>query len=261
MDPRPDSKTLSQARYAQFAEGYVTSETHAKGSDLDRLLAIAAPQAHWHCLDIATGGGHTALKFAPHVAHVLATDITPRMLEKAQRFLLDEKKLGNVSFQEADAEDLPFADARFDLATCRIAPHHFPAVPRFLRECARVLRPGGLLILQDHVLPADAAAARFVDDFERLRDPSHNRAFTAAEWRALCGAAGLRVEYSEQYIKRHDFLAWARRQGNDTATIACLIQMLPAAPPAARDWMLPENWGEGEASFVNRHLLIRGRVA
>ena len=208
-----DAKSLSKARYTQFADGYVTSETHARGSDLDRLLAIAQPQPHWQALDIATGGGHTALKFAPHVAHVIASDLTPRMLEKAQQFIVERNSAANVSFELADAENLPFERDRFHLVTCRIAPHHFPDVERFLRECARVLLPGGALILQDQVLPPAAAAARLVEDFERLRDPSHNRAFNAAQWRVMCRAAGFTVEHSEQYIKRHDFLPWAAPSG------------------------------------------------
>lgn len=260
MSNPPDSKSLSQARYTQFAEGYVTSETHARGSDLDRLLAIARPQRHWQALDIATGGGHTALKFAPHVAQVVASDITPRMLEKARKFIVEDRGVGNVSFEEADAENLPFDADRFDLVTCRIAPHHFPDAQRFLRECARVLKPGGALILQDHVLPADEAAARFVDAFERLRDPSHNRAFNADEWRAMCQAAGIEAEHSERYIKRHDFLPWVRRQGNDEATVSQLIQMVREAPPVAREWMDPREWGTASATFVNRHILIRGRL-
>ena len=252
-----DSKRLSQERYTQFAEGYVTSETHARGSDLDRLLAIAQPQPHWQALDIATGGGHTALKFAPHVAHVVASDLTPRMLEKARRFIVEEKGVENVSFRQADAEDLPFADAQFDLATCRIAPHHFPDAQRFLRECARVLKADGMLMLQDHVLPADEEAAQLVEEFERLRDPSHNRAFTEAEWKRMLVRAGFTLDYSERYVKRHEFLPWARRQGCDDATVERLIRMLDEATPAARAWMDPRAWGQQAATFVNRHILIR----
>ncbi len=260
MPHPPDSKALSQARYTRFAEGYVTSETHAKGSDLDRLLAIAQPQPHWQALDIATGGGHTALKFAPHVAHVLASDLTPRMLDQARQFIRERNGVTNVSFEEADAENLPFEADRFDLATCRIAPHHFPDAQRFLRECARVLKRGGLLILQDQVLPTDEEAARHVDGFERLRDPSHNRAFNAGQWTAMCQAAGFAVEHSEQYIKRHDFLPWARRQGVDEATTARLIQMMRESPVIAREWMDPRDWASDAATFVNRHILIRGRL-
>ncbi len=259
MSSPADSKALSKARYTQFAEGYVSSETHARGSDLERLLAIARPQAHWRALDIATGGGHTALKFAPHVAHVVASDLTPRMLDKAREHLIAKQGLKNVSFEQADAEDLPFADRRFDLVTCRIAPHHFPDAQRFLHECARVLRSGGVLLLQDHLLPADDEAARSVDAFERLRDPSHNRGFNQEEWQGLCRAAGIAVEHAEQYIKRHDFLPWARRQGNDAATIDELKQMMADAPAIARAWMDPREWETDAATFVNRHIIIRGR--
>ena len=260
MTDARDSKALSQARYTQFADGYVTSETHAKGSDLDRLIAIAQPASHWQALDIATGGGHTALKFAPYVAHVVASDLTPRMLESARRHIMDEKGAANVSFREADAENLPFESDRFDLVTCRIAPHHFPDARRFLRECARVLKRGAVLMLQDQLLPDDDESARFVDAFERLRDPSHNRAFNEAEWRDMCAAAGIVVEHCEQYIKRHQFLPWARRQGNDDATIERLIGMMRAAPPAGRDWMDPVDWGTESATFVNRHIIMRGRA-
>ena len=260
MTNAQDSKSLSQARYTRFADGYVTSETHAKGSDLDRLVAIAQPERHWKALDIATGGGHTALKFAPFVAQVIASDLTPRMLEKARRHIVGDKGISNVSFQEADAEDLPFESDQFDLVTCRIAPHHFPDAQRFLRECARVLRPGALLILQDQLLPDDNEAAQFVEAFERLRDPSHNRAFNEAEWTSMCAAADIAVEHREHYIKRHQFLAWARRQGNDDATIKQLIQMLREAPSAAQAWMDPTEWGRESATFVNRHIIIRGRA-
>ena len=260
MTDAQDSKSLSQARYTQFADGYVTSETHAKGSDLDRLIAIAQPQAHWQALDIATGGGHTALKFAPHVAHVIASDLTPRMLASARRHIVQDKGVTNVSFREADAEDLPFERDRFDLVTCRIAPHHFPDVRLYLRECARVLKAGGVLMLQDQLLPDEDEAAQFVDAFERLRDPSHNRAFNQGEWTVMFGAAGIAVEHCETCIKRHQFLPWARRQGNDDATIAQLTQMLRAAPPAARAWMDPTDWGREAATFVNRHIIICGRA-
>ena len=61
MPTKKDSKALSEERYAKFAQGYVSSPSHAKGYDLDRLVEIAQPKPHWEALDIATGGGHTAL--------------------------------------------------------------------------------------------------------------------------------------------------------------------------------------------------------
>ena len=260
MNDARDSKTLSRQRYSRFADGYVSSETHAKGSDLDRLLAIAQPQPQWQALDIATGGGHTALKFAPHVRHVIASDLTARMLEKAEAFISGQAPPGKVSFRQADAEDLPFADNQFDLVTCRIAPHHFPDALLFVSECARVLKRGAVFMLQDQILPDDDEAAACVDGFERLRDPSHNRAFKVAEWHVMLEAAGFSLEHSEPYVKRHDFLPWARRQGCDATTIAELIRLLRDASPIAKRWMDPIDWGSADATFVNRHILLRGRL-
>lgn len=253
-----DSKSLSQERFGQYAAGYVTNKTHAKGSELDRLIAIAQPQPHWQALDVATGGGHTALKFAPHVAHVVASDLTPQMLDEARAFITGQG-ITNVDFRLADAEDLPFEDAAFDLVTCRIAPHHFPRVRRFVEEAARVLKPGGLLVVQDQVSPEDYDAARYVDAFEKLRDPSHYRVYGEREWVNLFQSAGLVVEHTEQLSKRHDLLHWARMQGNTDDDIERLQVLLRVAPTAAAAWMDAQQVGTPEATFLNHHLIIAGR--
>lgn len=250
--------TLVQERFGQFAQGYVTSKTHARGEEMDRLVAIADPQLDWIILDVATGGGHTALKFAPFVAQVVATDITPRMLEKAGAYIASNG-IANVTYEPADAGDLPFGDGTFDLVTCRIAPHHFPDSPRFVREGARVLKAGGLLLVQDHVLPEEQETARLVDAFEKLRDPSHQRAFSENEWAAMMREAGLNVELTEQVIKRHDFLPWAERQGCTSGTIERLSEMVLSAPAAVAEWMQPRGFGTPDASFVNHHIIISGR--
>ncbi len=258
MTERDDPKSLSKERFGRFADGYVASAAHAKGADLARLLAIARPRRDWTVLDVATGGGHTALLFAPHVARVVASDLTPDMLKAAGRFFA-ERGATHVEVRQADAEDLPFDDASFDLVTCRIAPHHFPHCERFVREAARVLRAGGLLLVQDQLVPDEEAAARAVDAFERMRDPSHHRAYARSEWLAMFEAAGLRVEHTEQLTKRHELIPWARRQGNDDAAIAQLARAMDAALDEARAWMDPRDWGTPTASFVNHHLIVAGR--
>jgi SAM-dependent methyltransferase len=252
------SKELSRERYGRFAQAYVDSPTHSKGAELAHLVALAAPQPDWRVLDVATGGGHTALAFAPQVAFVTASDLTPKMLAAAEAFIL-AAGASNVDFRLADAENLPFADACFDLVTCRIAPHHFPDCARFVVEATRVLKPGGRLLVQDHVLPADREAASYVDDFERLRDPSHHQAFDEAGWRGMFEAAGLAVLHGEEIVKRHAFLPWATRQGCGPETLSELDRRLKEAPPAAAAWMQPKDLGGDEASFVNHHLIILGQ--
>jgi ubiquinone/menaquinone biosynthesis C-methylase UbiE len=258
MKMQDDSKSLSQQRYSKFARGYVTSHAHAHGEELNRLVEIAQPRPDWIVLDVATGGGHTALKFAPLVTQVTATDITPKMLEAARAFAT-QKGANNITFKLADAEDLAFEDEMFDLVTCRIAPHHFMDCPRFVQESWRVLKAGGLLLVQDHVLPEDEQAARYVDAFEKLRDPSHNRAYAQTEWVDMFRAAGLKVEHTEQIIKRHAFMPWAERQGCTPETIECLVSMVEQAPHAVSEWMQPRHLRTAEATFANHHIIIAGR--
>jgi len=249
-----------QERFSRFAQAYVTSQAHAEGNDLDRLVELGRPEPHWIVLDIATGGGHTALRFAPLVGRMIATDITPKMLDAAQAHITDRGE-GNVLYAVTAAEDLPFQAQTFDLVTCRIAPHHFVDCARFVRESARVLNPGGLLLVQDHVLPEDGSAARYVDAFERLRDPSHNRGYAASEWTTMYEDAELTVEQEETLIKKHKFLPWVERQACTPQVIEQLIELVDRAPQAVLDWMQPQGFGTPGATFVNHHLIIAGRKA
>ncbi|MBN2391178.1 MAG: methyltransferase domain-containing protein [Anaerolineae bacterium] len=249
---------LSQQRFGAHAQNYVTSQTHAKGADLDRLLEIAQPRPYWHVLDVATGGGHTALKFAPHVARVVASDLTPQMLKAAEAHITG-KGVTNVEFKEARAEHLPFDSNAFDLVTCRIAPHHFDDVAQFVKEAARVVRPGGLVLVQDQQMPEDPVIAGYVEAFEKLRDPSHNHALTETEWRAAFAAAELTLESVETLAKPHSFDEWTTTQNVLPSTKACLEALVAAAPPAAVAWLHPCDFGAPEATFVNVHIILAGR--
>jgi ubiquinone/menaquinone biosynthesis C-methylase UbiE len=252
------AKSLSQERFGKYAQGYVKSQTHAKGYDLERLLELAQPQPDWIVLDIATGGGHTALTFAPHVKKVIATDITPKMLEAARQHITGQG-ITNVDFEPADAENLPFEDIAFDLVTCRIAPHHFPNCARFVRQAARVLKNGGLFLMQDQVLSEDAATAQYMDDFERARDPSHHKAYGQSQWMAMFESAGLVVEHNEQITKRHNLIRWVETQGHRPELVEELRLRLIDAPPKSAAWLQALAVDSPEASFVNHHLLIAGR--
>src|SRR5215475_9026920 len=104
--------TLVQEQFGRNAAGYLTSKPHAQGKSLDRLVALTKPQPDWRVLDIATGGGHVAYAFAPHVARVWATDITAEMIELVRR-LAKPFLAASVRTGYAKAEALSFDDASF----------------------------------------------------------------------------------------------------------------------------------------------------
>jgi SAM-dependent methyltransferase len=252
------SKILTQRQFGTHAAGYVASPVHAGGYSLTQLVEMLDPQPGWRVLDLATGGGHTALAVAPRVAWTVAGDLTHAMLVAARDHLA-ANSAGGVAFVRLDAEDLPFGTACFDAVTCRIAAHHFPQVARFVDEAARVVKPGGLVVVNDQLSPCDPKAARFVNVFERLRDPSHVWAYNEAEWKGFFAGAGLDVTGYEAFDTHHDLTAWAERMGCDAPAITRLRAMLVHAPPPVAAWMKPVVPPAGEASFVIRQFLLMGR--
>jgi len=132
-------KQAVQAQFAPSAEAYVTSRVHADQADLRRMVELAGLHGEERVLDIATGGGHTALAFAPHAREVVASDLTPEMLAAAERFIAGQG-VANVRYEQADAEALPFADGEFDVVTCRVAAHLGEAGRRVGQEVDHELR-------------------------------------------------------------------------------------------------------------------------
>jgi ubiquinone/menaquinone biosynthesis C-methylase UbiE len=253
------SKELVQKQFGSHAAAYATSKVHAQGASLKRLVELVQPQADWQVLDVATAAGHTAFAFAPHVAHVTATDITPEMIPVAEK-VATEKGITNVTLETADAEALPYADASFDLVTCRIAPHHFPNINRFISEAVRVLRPGGILAVVDNVVPNDSIASDYINAFEKLRDPSHGRALSLEEWLAAFTQAGLTLLHHEIAPKSMEFTPWAERMGATPEVITELRLLLMTAPPVAAAFFQLQT-GEQDLLFNLDEALILGRKA
>jgi len=175
-----DVQEVVQRQFGPVAAAYATASVQKGGPELTAMLAVEL-RGDERVLDVACGAGHTALAFAPRVAEVVAVDVTEAMLATGRR-LAEEQGIGNVTFQPGDAEALPFADASFDLVTCRYAAHHFAHPTVAAREWARVLKPGGSLLLADLVSPDNPAADTVLNAAEILRDPSHVRDYRIAEW-------------------------------------------------------------------------------
>lgn len=255
----PSSTHLNQIQFGDHAENFVRSQTHAQGYTLGRLVEVVQPQSSWRTLDIATGGGHTAIAFSRHVHEVIATDLTNRMLIAAKQNA-EVQGASNIRYAQVDAHHLPFANQSFECITCRIAPHHFPDVGAFVNEATRLLKPDGILAIADNVVSGEARTARLVNNLERFRDPSHHWAYSLDDWETFFFSAGLTVSHTQIATKDTDVDEWASRlamAGNDLIRLKALILN---TPKPVTDWLKPRQIGS-RLIFTVTEAVIVGRKA
>ena len=174
--------------WSERAQLYRDSEAHRAGEDLD--LVVEWSEGAENALDVATGGGHVARRLREAGVNVVTVDPAPGMQADV---------LGS-------AEDLPFAPNSFDVVACRVAAHHFEDIVKAVAEMVRV--SCDRLIVVDNLFLDDRA-----EDADRLRDPSHVRNYTEAEWRELFEAAGLRIGELKRMPKPIEVEPWLERAG------------------------------------------------
>jgi SAM-dependent methyltransferase len=134
-------------------------------------------------LDVCCGAAHAAEVVAPRVRQVVGVDLTASLLELGAARVA-AAGVGNVLLQEGNAQALPFVADSFDLAYCFASLHHVGDPAAAVAEMARVVAPGGRIVVQDLIVPVPAARDLF-DDVHRRLDPSHRQAFLEAEVVAL----------------------------------------------------------------------------
>jgi SAM-dependent methyltransferase len=145
----------------------------------------------------------------------------------------------------ADGEHLPFLDNSFDFVFAHGVVQYTANPRQLVAEVHRVLKPTGTLALVDNVVPA-GSVGDYINAFERLRDPSHLRAWTMDEWRKALGAAKLSIEHEEQIYKTMEFKSWAQRY--DDTMKALLRAMLTQVTPEVKEVLEP-NDGADDFTF------------
>ena len=141
----PDFDAIKQRQQATWASGdfavigvtlQIMGESLAEAADI---------RANEKVLDIAAGNGNATLAAARRFADVTSTDYVPALLEKGRRRA--EAEGLKVTFQQADAEHLPFPDASFDVAMSTVGVMFAPNHARCASEMLRVVRDGGRIAL------------------------------------------------------------------------------------------------------------------
>ncbi len=193
---------LVQEEFDRQAEQWFGRELSAAEREmLDQIARLAQIGPTDRVLDVACGTGVVSFALASHAFGVVGIDISPGMLAKA-RAIRHRRGIRNVRFVLGQAEHLPFHDEQFDAVVCRLAIHHFPQPELEIREMARVLKPGGRLVISDTISSEDQREAQLHNALERLRDPSHARMLPQTELKKLIEGAGLRV--CEAHIQSRD---------------------------------------------------------
>ena len=226
-------QNFTAEQYAPRAADYVNSAVHAQGPDLDQIEALVTGHAGAVVLDLGCGGGHVSYRAAPHVARVVAADVTQAMLDQVRKTAA-AKGLANIETRLAAAESLPFADAMFDIVFCRFTAHHWQDFAGGLREARRVLKPGGLAAFIDTVAPAPRVLDTHLQAVELLRDPSHVRNYSVAEWVAELARAGFAVQGTTLRRLRMEFPVWIARTQTPPDLAAAIRLVQRNAPEEVR---------------------------
>jgi SAM-dependent methyltransferase len=193
--------TTGSDPWSERAQLYRDSKAHSQGADLDLVVEWAAGLAT--AIDVATGGGHVARRLREAGLQVVSCDPAPGMAPDVI----------------CVAEELPFADASFDLAVTRVAAHHFADVRAAVAELARVARRR--VVVVDNLFMGDAT-----EEAERIRDPSHVRNYAEAEWREFFSAAGLAVAEVQTFDFPIELQPWLERTacaGEDARRVCELL--------------------------------------
>ncbi len=154
-----------------------------------RLGELLRPAPGLRVLDVASGTGFLGKVLSPTGVEVVGLDYTPAMME-ASRPHYAELVVG-------DAHQMPLPDASFDRVICRQGIQFMDA-PAAAREMARVLRPGGLMLLA-HLCAYGGGDEQETFEIQRLRNPVRRNFFLPDDQPALLRGAGLQAVTAERY--------------------------------------------------------------
>ncbi len=141
-----ERRTKSQEFFSSAAGHWDRLRDELFGNSFHLAALAALVDRHWVVGDLGCGTGQVSVALAPFVARVVAVDSSAAMLQAARKRL---RGLDNIDLRRGDLEALPIDDEWLDAATLMLVLHHVPEPEHALAEVARVLKPGGRVLVVD----------------------------------------------------------------------------------------------------------------
>jgi SAM-dependent methyltransferase len=246
-----------RAEFTHQSRSFGTAPVVRSAETLGALIELVPSNAAADWIDLACGPGIVSRATAAKVGSVKGVDLTPAMVEEAER-RAGEEAIENVSFTLGDATALEFAADSFDGAITRLSLHHIPGPGRVVAEMARLVRPGGWVLVSDIVADRDRDANAWREEIERLRDPSHWACHTPESLRAMGEAAGLELDEEKLVPIEIDFDEWMERGSGGAGSAGLVARLLREQPPGAESFRVSES--AGACRLHQRYWLGRWRV-
>jgi ubiquinone/menaquinone biosynthesis C-methylase UbiE len=224
-----------QSQFGEQAAAYLSSAVHAQGTEFALLQAEVDGRSDARVLDLGCGAGHVAFHVAPLVGEVVAYDLSGQMLDVVASAAA-QRGFGNVVTQQGAAEMLPFADASFDFVFSRYSAHHWSDVGVALREVRRVLTPGGVAAFIDVASPGRPLLDTHLQAVEVLRDTSHVRNYSPAEWLRQVSEAGLATRSHTRQRLRLEFTSWVERMRTPMVFREAILALQKAVGDEVREY-------------------------
>ncbi|OBR75486.1 SAM-dependent methyltransferase [Xanthomonas arboricola] len=223
------------AQFGPQAQAYLHSDVHAQGAEFAELRAGLQGHCNGRLLDLGCGAGHVSFQLTPLMAEVVAYDLSADMLEVVAATAA-ERGLTQVRTMQGAAERLPFETGSIDAVVSRYSAHHWSDLGQALREVRRVLRPGGIAAFVDVVAPGLPLLDTHLQAIELLRDTSHVRDYSVAQWLQTLGDAGLQVQRHHCQRLQLDYLSWVDRMRTPEVLRTAIRALQGAAVDEVREY-------------------------
>lgn len=257
-------RTAHEDTVASAFDGQAAAFERAPIQTDARLLAglvdFADVPAGGRVLDAGCGPGLVAEAFLadPRGYEVLGCDLSGEMVQRARARCARFGRRGGL-VQGALDDVLSGERGSFDAAVTRLVLHHVPDPYAFIRSMASAVRPGGAVVLADHVADPDPALAAWHRRVEVMRDRSHVANLSGGALLDLAARVGLAdLRYEERAVAT-DFDEWFARGTPSVSRKECLALLLSEEGTGSRAWHATP-MADGNAWITGVVAIVRGEV-